>query len=86
MGTSLLKLLPAIGLAILVTLSSACAQHGDPVRKVPPPGYDEPVFTDARGCTFVLRRIEGWEVWVQAEPSDRACRDAPPDDPNAKAI
>ena len=81
-----MKLLSAIGLVTLATLSAACAQHGDTVRKVPPPGYHDQVFTDARGCTFVLRRIEGWEVWVQAEPFDTDCRDAAPVDPNDKAI
>ncbi|AZQ68754.1 hypothetical protein EF888_17445 [Silicimonas algicola] len=81
-----MKLLTAIGLGVLASFSSACAQQADPVRKVPPPGYDAPVFTDARGCTFVLRRIAGWELWVQAEPTDTDCRKAIPDDRDAKTL
>ncbi len=82
---SRMKLLTAIGLGIVGAFSSACAQQVDPVRKVPPPGYDAPVFTDARGCTFVLRHIAGWELWVQAEPTDADCRKATPSDRDAKA-
>ena len=81
-----MKLLTAIGLGILASFSSACAQQVDSVRKVPPPGYDAPVFTDARGCTFVLRRIAGWELWVQAEPTDADCLKAIPADGDAKAL
>jgi|GEM_PF-6551150 len=45
--------------------------------KMPPPGYQEPIFVDAQGCTYVRVKVGDWIVWVQQLDA----RDLPDCDP-----
>lgn len=75
-GDVSVKLPIFLGMALCAMPIIAVADEVEPHRKVPPSDYASQVYTDARGCTFVLRSIEGWDIWVQLEPSDEDCRQA----------
>lgn len=43
------------------------ADGGGTRGMMPPPDYAKPVFTDARGCSYVRAEVGDWVLWVQAE-------------------
>lgn len=65
-------------LAILLVFSAAPVT-ADQVPAMPPPGFAEPVFIDARGCTYVRATVGDWVLWVQQlDAANRPACDAMP--------
>ena len=68
-------------LAILLVFSAApvAADERPIAPTMPPPGFTEPVFVDARGCTYVRATVGDWVLWVQQlDAANRPACDAMP--------
>lgn len=68
-------------LAILLFFSAAPVAADQPLTapSMPPPDFAEPVFVDARGCTYVRATVGDWVLWVQQlDAANRSACDAMP--------